>query len=335
MNSSKFLLPVAFILASFSYAALPPGEAKDAATVAIPSNSVAKANSSSGSYQLNFPTKCALGQILWQRAAGGTVQAEVSKKDKLRVLACGQVSLPKNVLFEVVLAPEALDHMDSIEQFALLPVVNMVAAKLDFTDEHMKHLKNFKCLLHLNLDETLITDKSLALIGTFKELVALRLSVTDVTGSGFETLSNLPRLLTLNVRGINLKPDSLAKLKGTLSHLTDLDLSNTNLGKENASAIALAAELKILDIAGNKRFDDSCVGYLANLKHLKSLNITDTAVTDKSLAALAKLPKLRSITVRARTFWRSGQPGQLSGRLKVIDSAARSNTTLDMFSPLH
>lgn len=335
MNSSKLLLSAAFILATFSNAALPQAEAKNLATVAASAKSATKATPNNSNYELNFPAKRAMAQILWNKTADQTVLAEGSKKAKVRVLALGQVRLPKDVLFEVVLLPEALDHMESIQQFAPLPIVNIVASKLDFTDEHMKHLKNLKGLLHLNLDETLITDKSLALIGTFKELTTLRLSVTDVTGSNFEALSKLPHLITLNIRGISLKTSSLAKLKGAMSHLTELDISNINIGKEDAAALVSAPELKLLDIAGNKRFDDSCVGYLAGMKHLKSLNITDTSVTDKSLPELSKLPKLKSITVRARTFWRSGQPSQYKGRLKVIDSASKSNTTEDMFSPLH
>jgi hypothetical protein len=333
--SSKFSLSIALMLASSGYTALPPVEAKNAATLALSSKVAPRATSNSDSYELNFPSERTLAQILWKREADATPTIKGTEDAKERVLARGKIRLPKNVLFEVVLLPEALDHMDSIEQFAALPVKSILAAKLDFTDEHMRHLRNFKGLSHLNLDETLITDRSLSVIGTFRNLMALRLSVTDTTGSNFEALSKLPHLLILNIRGISLKAGSLAKLNGALAHLTDLDLSKINFGKEDAAVLVLAPELKLLDIAGNKRFDDSCVGYLAGMKHLKSLNITDTSVTDKSLPELLKLPKLKSITVRARTFWRSGQPGQLNGRLKVIDSASKSNTTEDMFSPLH
>jgi len=335
VNSSKFLLSIALVLAWGICTALPAVEAKNAAPVVLSSKATPKATSTSDNYELNFPSERALAQILWRKEADGKKIDKGNKSAKERVLARGKVRLPKNVLFEVVLTPEALDHMDSIEQLVALPVEHMIAAKLDFTDEHMRHLRNFKGLLHLNLDETLITDKSLPIIGTFRNLMALRLSVTDATGSNFEALSKLPHLFTLNIRGISLKTGSLAKLKGALSHLIDLDLSNIDLGKEDAAALVSAPELKLLDIAGNKRFDDSCVGYLAGMKHLKSLNITDTSVTDKSLPELSKLPKLKSITVRARTFWRSGQPSQYKGRLKVIDSASKSNTTEDMFSPLH
>jgi len=335
VNSSKLLLSIALALASIGYTALPQVEAKNAATVVPSSKAAPIVTSTSDSYELNFPSERALAQIMWTRETAGTAIIKGAKKAKERVLARGKVKLPKNVLFEVVLMPEALDHMESIEQFAALPVKNMIAAKLDFTDEHLRHLRNFKGLTHLNLDETLITDRSLSIIGTFADLMALRLSVTDVTGSNFEALSKLTSLLSLNIRGISLKAGSLAKLKGALTHLTDLDLSKVNFGKEDAAALVSAPELKMLDLAGNKRFDDSCVVFLAGMKHLKSLNITDTSVTDKSLPGLSKLPKLKTITVRARTFWRSGQPGQLIGRLKVIDSASKSNTTEDMFSPLH
>ncbi|MBP9092381.1 hypothetical protein KBI23_15245 [bacterium] len=333
MNSLKLLPKSSIFLVLSSLLALAQAEGKNAAPVANKPtqealSSKSKRASSNDFCELNFPQGQALAQILW------TTQKEGSSKTKGRVLASGKVKVPKNQPLEVILSTEALEHMDSIEQLAAFPVTNFIAARLDFTDDHMRHLKNFKSLAHLNLDETLVTDKSLALIATFKELMALRISVTDITGTNFEALSKLPILLHLNIHGTNLKPGCLAKLKGTFPHLSDLDISTTNLRREDAAALTSATALKNLDLGGNKGFDDSCIGYLAGLKHLKSLKVADTSVTDKSLAELSKLPKLKSLIVRNRTFWRSGIPSETSGRLKVIDCAAKSNATLEVFQPL-
>lgn len=333
MNSFKLLLRSSIFLALTSLLGLGQAEGKNVAPLANKPAQAAHGSPSSPSsrdfYELNFPPGPALAQILW------TTQGEGAKKIKGRVLASGKVRVPKNVLLKVILSTEALEHMDSIEQLAALPVNNIIASNLDFTDDHMRHLKNFKGLAHLNLDETLVTDKSLALIATFQDLMTLRISVTDVTGTNFEALSKLPRLLNLNIHGITLKPGCLAKLKGALTHLLDLDISTVNLGREDAAALAPAIELKSLDLAGNKGFDDSCVVHLAGMKRLKSLKLVDTSVTDKSVTALSKLPNLKSLIVRNRTFWRSGSPSESNGRLKIVDSASKSNATLEIFKPLH
>lgn len=332
MNSFKFLQKTIIFLALSSLLAL-QAEGKNAAPPAAQSTQTAhniktEIKNNSNFYEINFPPGPALAQILWKN------RPEDTGKEKGRVLASGRVKIPKNQPLTVVLSTEALEHMDSIEKLAALPVTNIIASKLDFTDEHMRHLKNFKGLSHLNLDETLISDKSLPLIGTYRDLMSLRISVTDVTGTNFEALSKLPILFNLNIHGITLKPGYLSKLKGVLAHLIDLDISTVNLKREDAAALAFATELKSLDLTGNKGFDDSCVVYLAGMKRLKSLKVTDTSITDKSLAELSKLPKLKSLLVRKRTFWRSGVPGETNGQLKVIDSASKSNA-LDIFKPLH
>lgn len=332
LKKSSILLVLSTLLASLLV--LSEAEGKNAAPIATKPaqsgrNIRSEGKSNSDFYELNFPPGPALAQILWN------TRPEDTYKVKGRVLARGKVKVPKNQPLEVILSTEALEHMDSIEQLAAFPVTNFIAARLDFTDDHMRHLKNFKSLAHLNLDETLVTDKSLALMATFRELMALRISVTDVTGTSFEELSKLPILLHLNIHGTSLKPGCLNKLKGAFGHFIDLDLSATNLRREDATALTSATELKSLDVSGNKGFDDSCVVYLAGMKHLKSLKISDTSVTEKSMAQLSKLPKLKSLIVRNRTFWRSGVPSETIGRLKVIDCSVKNNASLEVFQPLH
>ncbi len=288
-----------------------------------------KAVSKNDYCELSFPSGPPVAEILWNMGR------EDAGKVKGRVLATGKIKVPKSLNLEVILTIEALEQMRSIEQLAALPVINMIASKLDFTDAHMQHLKNFKGLTYLNLDGTLVSDKCLPQVGNFACLMSLRLSGTDVVGTNLDALNKLRYLSVLNLHGTNLKPGSLAKLKPILGQMRELDLSAVNLSKVDVAVLPAAKELKSLDVRGNKAFDDSCIAYLANMKSLKSLNITDTAVTEKSLEQLSKLPRLKSVIVRARTFWKSGLPKETEGRLRVVDSASKSNATLDVFKPLH
>ncbi|CAN5334299.1 hypothetical protein BH11CYA1_BH11CYA1_13890 [soil metagenome] len=326
MKSIKNLIQSTIFLALscilIPYAALSKSST-DSASIRKPSSS------KEDCYVLSFPAGPALAEILWNTAP------EDAGKVKGRVLATGKVSVPKNKALEIVLRVESLEHMEALEQLAKLPVRNLIAAKLDFEDSHLQHFKNFKELAYLNLDETLVTDKSIPTISGFSNLVALRLSSTDVTGTNFDALTKLQRLATLNIHGISLKPGCLLKLKGVLVHLRDFDFSAVNLPHEDAAALTYGVILKSIDTRGNKGFDDSCIGYLAKMQSLKSLNVTDTKVTEKSLPALAKLPRLKTIIVRGRTFWTGGVPKETGGRLRVVDSASTSNATLDIFKPLH
>ena len=326
MKSYKILLQVTIFLA-LAFILLPcAGQAKDATT---PASKAAATSSKNDFYVLNFPPGPALAEILWNTAAEDKI------KGKGRVLATGKVKVPKNQPLEIVLTVDSLDHMEAMEKLAGLPVRNLIASKLDFTDEHLQHFKDFKSLSYINLDQTLVTDKSLPIIAGLPFLVSLRLSGTDVIGSNFEALSKLQLLDRLNIHGISLKPGYLKKLKATFVYLKELDISATNLTHDDASALAYCTVLKGLDVRGNKGFDDSCITFLSKLKMLKSIDVTDTRVTEKSLAVLSQLPKLRSLVVRARSFWVSGEPKETNGRLTVVDSASKSNATIDIFRPLH
>ncbi len=188
----------------------------------------------------------------------------------------------------------------------------------------------------LNLNETLVTDKSLPVISSFDYLCELRLSSTDVTGEGFDSLLNLKHLGNLNLYGTPLKKAAWLKLKPLFPKLYDLDLTGVNMQKSDAELLQYLSNIINLDIHANGELDDSCVKYLSKLNTLQVLIITDLKITDKSLPVLAKLPKLKTLVVRPAKFWTPGQPRmKLRPGLEIVDAAARSRTPIEIFRPVH
>jgi hypothetical protein len=283
--------------------------------------------------ELTFPQGTAIAQITW--AAPAKLSSGNGRCGINRALATGLVRVPKNGNIWLKLKFDGLEHMDTLDQFAQCPVLSFSATKLDFTDEHISHLKNFAHLINLDLSETLISDKSLKVIGTFTSLKSLSLSRTDITGAAFESLANLHGLTLLNLTGIDLKRGCLGKLKPILSGLQKLDLTGVGLTKEDGPTLQSLSNVTTLDITNNKDWDDNCAQYLTRLNKLQELSISGTKMTDKSLPALSSLPNLKTIVVRPNSFWTPGIPQKARAGLQIKDIASKGNATPDLFNPLH
>jgi hypothetical protein len=283
-------------------------------------------------YKLTFPPGPPIASIVWTTQQKGHA---VSHFGNNKVLATGLVKVPKNYPLWLEFKYGALDHMDFIDQLAQCPVCSVNAAKLDFTDDNISHLKNFSHIVSLNLGETLVSDKSLPMIGAFGTLTYLCLSRTDITGTTFECLANLSKLTRLNLTGTALKIGCLAKLKPIFPNLVSLDVTGVGLTKEDGKTIQCLSKINSLDLTNNRQWDDNCAQYLLQLNKLQSLSIAGTKMTDRSLPALSKLPNLKTITVRPSSFWTPGLPRKVRAGLEIRDTASKSGAAPDLFEPLH
>ena len=282
------------------------------------------------SYTINFPEKARAAEIHL------SVPHEYSPGAKRTIVtARGKVTLPRVCDISLNLCYDGMQNMDLIEQIDDKSLLRFTAAKLDFDDTQMAHLKKFKHIVALNLDDTIITDKSLPVIGGMTELTALRFNGTDITGSGFAALTNLNRLWNFNMGGINLKAGSMASLKGTLKHISDITCSRVGLTAVDLQTIGQMLSLTNLCMDGNKAIGDDCIKYLLPLKKLETLNIADTGITEKSLPELYKLPSLRLVKVRNHQFWLGGSAKKTKPGIVFEDNEKNTKIPLDMFRPLH
>ncbi len=281
-------------------------------------------------YTINFPEKARVAEM---HLSVPHVFSPGAKK--IIVTAQGKVTLPRVCDITLNLCYDGMQNMDLIEQIDEKSLLRFSAAKLDFDDAQMAHLKRFKHIVTLNLDDTIITDKSLPVIGGMTELTALRFNGTDITGSGFAFLANLNSLWNFNIGGINLKAGSMASLKGPIKHISDLTCSRVGLTAVDLQTIGQMQSLTNLCLDGNKAIGDDCVKYLLPLKKLETLNITDTGITEKSLPELYKLPSLRLVKIRNHQFWSGGSAKKTKPGITFEDNETHTKIPLDMFKPLH
>ncbi len=281
----------------------------------------------------DFPTRSPIADLVCRVRFIDRDGKQKERRDHL--LAKGAVHLPANSDVEVLLRFDALEAMQYLDQLSRAHVIVLQAASLDLEDSHLIHLKNYQSLHYLNLDTTLITDKSLPVIAGLKSIFDLRLSGTNIKGTGFDNLNRLPNLRMLNISSLTLDKGTLSKLKPLVSHLSDLTLARTELNKEELASLGPMPAIEHLDIAFNHKLDDSCASQLAHLTKLKQLAINDTGITDKSLPILVKLPNLTQVTVRGRDFWRTSLAKKEIGHIKFVDVAAKSSVPVDVWEPLH
>jgi hypothetical protein len=251
-----------------------------------------------------------------------------------RVTARGKIKIPTTATINIVLAYDGLEQLPTLAQLNPAQVIQFNAASLDLDDGQFALIKRFTSIFRINLDSTMVTDKSLATLGCFKSLSDLRISKVDIAGDGFEALNGLP-LHTLNLAGSNLKEGNLQKIKTLPQFLVSLNCSNTKVGDSDMPFIAKCQKLTGLDLSGDKKLTDACVKDITKLKLLDTLHILDTSITEKSLPALANMPHLTKLVVRSSTFWKTGSGKSPRDSLKIVDAVTASRTPVDVFYPLH
>jgi len=282
-------------------------------------------------YVAKFPSDKLLADLtLAERGSWGH-----KYKPKLVLKARGNVRISRSAQIKIDLLFDGPANISYLDQLDAEQVVRFSAAKLDFNDSQMAHLKRFKNMMVINMDSTIISDKSLPLIGSWQKLIICRLTNTDITGSGFSHLARATALRSLSLEGITLKPGTVIQLAPLSPKLGSFNIAHVGLTPADVPAIAKLVNLTNLNVEGNKRFDNKCLKMLLPLKHLKALNLSDTSVNDECLEDLYKFPELEAITVRNSLFWKDGKPLPLKNKIKLYDCAEGHRMPMEMFSPLH
>lgn len=129
-------------------------------------------------------------------------------------------------------------------------------------------------------------------LGRANPLRTLRLSYTDVTDAGLDSLHSLHKLRALNLAGTRVTDTGLSKLK----HMTELQWLNlggleiTDAGVEHLKALP---RLQWLSLRGT-RVTDTATEHLKELKQLQSLELSGSKVTPECVAELQEaLPKCK------------------------------------------
>jgi hypothetical protein len=164
-------------------------------------------------------------------------------------------------------------------------------AKLD--DKTAATLKGCKHITALTVeDASKLTDKTMAVVGTFTGLRELSLFKPAITSAGLAHLKDLKELRKLYLVDARVYDSGVASLKG-LESLEELDLSGTAITSAAGATFRELPALKLLAVS-KTRFGDGGAAQLKELKNLKKLEAVNTDVSVKAAMTLeAEIPGIR------------------------------------------
>ncbi|MHC5539271.1 leucine-rich repeat domain-containing protein [Singulisphaera rosea] len=189
---------------------------------------------------------------------------------------------------------EGLSHLASLPKLEILDL----NGNSGVTDLGMKILsKNAPGLTNLMVGETGVTDVGLAELKGLPRLDGVQAEgqgakLTDV---GVASLSTIPGLEVLNLRGSALTDDGIARLKA-LKKLRWLQVSDTAITDEGVAMLGEIPTLRWLNLNGTE-VTDAGLSSVMNLTSLEHLYLDGTAITDVGLFRLAKLRFLKLLTL--------------------------------------
>jgi Leucine-rich repeat (LRR) protein len=202
-----------------------------------------------------------------------------------------------------VYATDTLGAKKQVTKLEQLPVrsykLEMVFGDGDrVTDFGVGQLAGAPAIVHLDLNGTSITDRSMQHIATLSNLEALVLNHTKVSSIGVQSLVGLPKLTSLGLNGVPLDDADLA----SISQLTQLrrlsvgryDASLTDAGMAHLRKLT---NLEFLFVSSG-RATDASLANLAACTQLRHLELYLTRLTDAGLAHLERLQNLEKLVLR-------------------------------------
>ncbi len=174
--------------------------------------------------------------------------------------------------------------------------INLSGARQLVTSEGLENLRGLTEITSLGLGHCSVSDRDLKLVGTFKTLKSLSLSVTGVTDAGLPDLRELTELETLyldytRVTGRGLEPlRNLRKLREL--HVPTIDAPEAVVDIAKVSW----PELQVLTLPGTALTETGATG-LASLPTLSRLDLRLFGVTDDQLRRISLLQKLTKLVL--------------------------------------
>jgi len=156
-------------------------------------------------------------------------------------------------------------------------------AKLD--DKAAAALKGCTHVAALKVeDASKLTDRSMAIVGTFHEMRELSLFKPAITAAGLAHLKDLKELRKLYLIDARVYDAGIAHLKD-LDKLEEVDLTGTAITNTAAATFKDLPALKLLAVSKTK-FGDSGAAQLKDLKELKELDAVNADLSVKGAMAL-------------------------------------------------
>ncbi len=145
----------------------------------------------------------------------------------------------------------------------------------DVTDEGLEKLSAHSGLTHLCLNgDRTVTNDGIKHIKKFKDLLSLELNnPTALDGKCLTNLVDMDKLIRLNAQGMKISADDLKTLP-TLKNLASLDVSNCNLTDQALGEISKIDSLVNLNLSGNP-ITAAGLKPITKMKKLNALELED------------------------------------------------------------
>jgi Leucine-rich repeat (LRR) protein len=177
---------------------------------------------------------------------------------------------------------EALLGLTTIKTLEKLSIQNKNAG-----DFHLEAIAKLNGLKSLWFGGEMITDAGLRRLGSWKSLTVLALNgrARDLHGAGFEALSGLANLRTLDVSGAGID-DEGARQIGRLFGLRKLVLRQTWISGKGLADLTGLKDLQILSLSRCRRLQADDLVQLSAFGSLRYLDLSDCRITDRSFAPI-------------------------------------------------
>jgi hypothetical protein len=140
-------------------------------------------------------------------------------------------------------------------------------SRCDVSDVGALGLHDLPQLKLLDLSFSLVTSKSIPVIGKLTSLESLTLNNVDLAKSDFSFIARLPKLTTLY-------------------------LHNSRVSDAMVNALKSSKSLRFIDLSNNSGITDASLATLASLPALRSVNLAGTSVNCRSLTKLSRIGKI-------------------------------------------
>lgn len=181
-------------------------------------------------------------------------------------------------------------------------------------DSAIELIKNWQTLKYLGVNQTDVTDKSIATLQGLPPLWGLSVVGTNLSARGLCRL-NFDSIRYLNVDQVQSVNELLPKLRSS-SQLVRLDLASTGLKDADLKAISQIPHLLTLDIRDNA-ITDQGFSELAKSSSLKDVWLSGTRLTPRCIETIQKMPHLRSLTILLNSWSPKERADFISAAKKV------------------
>ncbi len=173
--------------------------------------------------------------------------------------------------------------------------VNLGITALDLADSHitdkaMAILPTQKDLHFLTLNDTPITDAGIGNLRMLHNLLELHLNRTGLTDKGMTYVSEIKTLKTLSVKGTPVTDRGVEAVSGL--GLSSLFLSGTQITDQSLKTISSFKQMQRLSIRACRRVKGDGIRHLIDLPTLQYLDLENCPLNPAGIASLGRLKHL-------------------------------------------